>query len=795
MSGKMKNTMNPRLLMAVRTLLKSPKRAMVAIAALAIGILGVGSVLVAYTILTRDLDANFQRTVPLHAVFELGSGAEFDLEAFRNRPEVESAEFRAFSLQRVEARPNVWIPIWIFGVSDFGNMRLAKIFPEEGEFGGQGKGILIERNGQLVSDLEVGKMANIRVGGELRSVPVKGIVFDPAQAPATQESMLYAYADHETFTEITGEPSRQRLIFRMHDVSSAEELRAKAKALQANLEAESLSVVSLGMPPFNQHPHQWQLNTILVLFGSIGFLAFAMSIVFVTQLMRSIMASQVRQIGILKTIGGQTAQIFQIYSMLLLLMGLAAALIAVPFSLSAGSAFSYFVAAQLNFNILTTSLPPLVYVLLVAGSLFSPLLFSLPILLKGTRISIRQALTDYGISAALDKTRAPRFSLFSGPFLLALRNAARNPRRLTVTLLTMSLGVAIFSTGFNARASLKRLLTDLEEELRYDVQVALTQKLPREEALRPFKNMPNVAEIELWSGGSGALQSKLVGTERSVGIVALPQNTDLLRLKLVEGHWIKPAGQKEIVMNQAAWKRYGYPEMGSELRLNRGLGSTDVRLVGVAKQFDRAKIYMDIAAYDSVFNPDRLVNTLVFVAEDRNFRSVMALKGEIEKALAGTDFHVLYVMSEAERVQVVYAHLDIILVSILLLSFLVLVVSAFGMASATGINIWERSREIGVMRAIGATPKVIYRIFVFEGMIVGGLSVLLGLAMAYPLSLGAVEVLGELFFGESMPLELAFSGEGLAVTLLVTLAFSWLASRLPARAAVKVAAWEVLGYE
>jgi putative ABC transport system permease protein len=84
-------------------------------------------------------------------------------------------------------------------------------------------------------------------------------------------------------------------------------------------------------------------------------------------------------------------------------------------------------------------------------------------------------------------------------------------------------------------------------------------------------------------------------------------------------------------------------------------------------------------------------------------------------------------MSQAERVKVIYDHLNIILTTIVFLALTVLVVSALGMASATGINIMERTREIGVLRAIGATPEMIYKLFVAEGMITSVASVFLGL--------------------------------------------------------------------
>jgi putative ABC transport system permease protein len=171
------------------------------------------------------------------------------------------------------------------------------------------------------------------------------------------------------------------------------------------------------------------------------------------------------------------------------------------------------------------------------------------------------------------------------------------------------------------------------------------------------------------------------------------------------------------------------------------------------------------------------------------------LKKDIEKAIASTNWSVLYVLSQAERAQIIYNHLNIILTIITFLALLMLVVSALGMASATGINILERTREIGVMRAIGATPKMIYGLFVAEGMVMSIAGILCGLLLGWPLSIAASAFFGNLIMGAGVPLNFAFSQYGLLTTLVLTLSFAWLASRIPARRAVQVSVREALAYE
>ena len=180
--------------------------------------------------------------------------------------------------------------------------------------------MLVERDGKLVSGIDSGKEPRIRVGGKILTVKVSGICFDPAQAPATQDAFIYAYTDKKTYSQITGLPNNQRLIARLNNVHNEAEVKKISDLLASDLNAKGITISSVEIPRFNEHPHQWQLNTLLFLIGTIGLLAFIMGAVLVSQLMKSVMASQVRQIGILKAIGGTQCQVFQIYVSMLVLM-------------------------------------------------------------------------------------------------------------------------------------------------------------------------------------------------------------------------------------------------------------------------------------------------------------------------------------------------------------------------------------------------------------------------------------------------------------------------------------------
>ena len=793
--------MNMTLRKAFSDLRSTPGQTLLALFALVVGIWGVGGVLVSYTILTRDLNENFIRTQPTQAVLISPDFARLDLAALRARPDIESAELRDLSLQRIEVRPDEWIPLWLFGVQDFEHPGMARIDREKGLAVPPPGSMLMERDGRLISNLDVGSRARVRAGSRMIEVPISGIAFDPAQAPATQDHFIYAYVDKATFAEITGERANQRLILRIRNAANKGDVQSAVEGTLAYFKSVGMTVTSVTIPKLNEHPHQWQLNTLLFLQGGIGLLAFLMGAVLVSQLMASILARQVRQIGILKAIGASSWQVMAIYLIMLLALGIASGVIAVPLAVASGYAFSCFVAGKLNFNILTQHLALPMYLALIAVSLLLPILLSLPAILKGIRRSVHEALSDYGIAPSSIDPNAKPASIAWAPrwLVLAARNSLRQKKRLLITVLTMALGVAIFSTGFNVRQSLAVMLADFDASMKHDVQVVLNGQIDRERALAVFAGIGRAKRIETWNGGRGELQSQVMNASTltyggGVGLVALPHDSDLFKPRVVQGRWLQKAEPPEVVLNQPALEFYGNPALGSRQTIQIGGKSLVVTLVGVIEELDKPKAYLDQTAFDAAANPQHRINSLMFVAGSKRYSEVMALKREIEAAIAQSDLPVLYVMSQAERVKVIYDHLNIILTALGLLSLLVLMVSALGMASATGITIQERTREIGVLRAIGATPPMIFQLFVAEGMLASVASIALGLLLAWPLSQVAAIFFGKLMLAEDATLQPAFSSQGFAIVLVTTLVFGWLASRFPARRAIRISTRDALAY-
>ena len=136
---------------------------------------------------------------------------------------------------------------------------------------------------------------------------------------------------------------------------------------------------------------------------------------------------------------------------------------------------------------------------------------------------------------------------------------------------------------------------------------------------------------------------------------------------------------------------------------------------------------------------------------------------------------------------------NIITSVLMIMAFLLAIVGSLGLMGTMSINVLERQREIGVMRAIGASNAAILQIFVVEGMVIGALSWGAGLLLSSPISYLMSRRIGMVF--AKQPLTYVYDPRGPIFWLLIVLAVAALASLVPARNAANLSVRETLAYE
>ncbi len=108
-------------------------------------------------------------------------------------------------------------------------------------------------------------------------------------------------------------------------------------------------------------------------------------------------------------------------------------------------------------------------------------------------------------------------------------------------------------------------------------------------------------------------------------------------------------------------------------------------------------------------------------------------------------------------------------------------------------RVLERTREIGVMRAVGANDGAILRIVLVEGVLIGVMSWALAAGIAYPIGKALSDVVGQELL--DTPLSYTFSMSGAFGWLAAIIILAGLASFLPAFNASRLSVRQTLAYE
>jgi putative ABC transport system permease protein len=581
-------------------------------------------------------------------------------------------------------------------------------------------------------------------------------------------------------------------------------IRGVAQDVKNLVESRGNSVRRVDIPRPGKHPHADLMGLLLLTMSSFGFFVLIMSGILVVNLLMGMMASQVRQIGVMKAIGGTRWQVARIYFSQALLLGIAALSIALPLGILGSRALCRALAVLLNFDIASFAVPLWGYLWAVTVGLVVPLLGAAYPVWKGSAISVREALADFGVSrntfgsSMFDRMLAGVGGR-SRPLLLAIRNSFRRRTRLVLTLMTLAAGGIFFMSGINIRASMIKTIDHWFGSEKYDLKIAFGGAYPSEQIERAIKNTPGVVRSESWSisegllaphPGGGRYGGNTLGGER-FSVMAVPSGTKMIRLEIVEGRDLLPSDVDAVVVNTSLATTSLQMKVGSIVSFRMGPELTSWHVVGIAREFFFSP---PVAYIPQAFMDQRHpgMRTTAFLVLDKTV-SINSVKDNLERSLKQEGVRILGSTSQVDFRFAVDQHMLMIYVILVVISGIIMAVGGLGLATTMSLNVMERRREMGVIRAIGARSSTVWLIIVTEGVVVGVLSWALAALAAWPVSKFVGDALVRLMFNSA--LDFVFQLQGLFIWLIVSVCFSAVASFLPAWSASKITVREALTYE
>ncbi len=791
----------PRWRKVIRDLWINKTRTALVVISIAVGVLGVGMISGSKAILTQDLTASYLASNPSHGALFTEPFDQGLLQAIRNLDGVAAAEGRRNVSGRVRLGEDAWQPIQMVALDDIRTVQIRKIQVEEGRWPPDGDEIFLERASLASLGKQVGDAILVQTpDGRQRTLTIAGRVHDVAAAPPFFSGQVQGYIAFQGLEALGESPGFNELLFRVTGpATSREEIRPVAEAVRDKVEKSGRRVYWLTIPEPGKHWAERQVNALIFLLTALGVLALALSGFLVVNTTAALITQQVRQIGVMKTIGGRRGQIFAMYMGMVMAYGLLSLTLAVPLGAAGAWGIASFSAGLLNTDIGSFRVYPGVLALEVVVGILMPLLAALFPVLSGTRITVREALNSYGIGRdgfgqswfdrLLERVRGlPR------PLLLSVRNTFRRKGRLLLTLTTLILAAAIFIAVFSVRASLQRTLDRAFQNWQFDILVNFNRSYRTEQLENQALAVPGVALAESW-GSAGVRRLRPDGSESdNIVLLAPPTDTQLMAPVLLEGRWLLPEDENGLVINSDLLAAEPDLAVGDQVVLKIQGRETRWLIVGVVQEILAGPFaYTNYPYFAQVTREAGRASSIRVVTErpDPLFQAQVAKA--LERRFEQEGLRVNDILTTTELRRQIQGQFDIIVAFLLIMAVLLALVGGLGLMGAMSINVLERTREVGVMRAVGATNGAILRIVISEGVFIGLLSWTAGAFLAYPLSRLLSDEVGRQFI--DTPLRYTFSMTGLGLWLLLVTLLSALASFLPAWNASRLSVREVLAYE
>lgn len=767
--------------------------------ALALSLAGLGVMLDAYSVLIREITRNYEETIPASATIELNDVSAAVAVEVSRLPGVVSTERRRAVTARVRDGDD-WRPLRLFIIEDFQKLRLNTFTSQEGRWPPPSGTMLLERTATRLMPLKTGDVLTVRSpNGEATRLSITGLVHDPGLAPSEQERTLYGYANEETLRFLGEAGGFDELCLRLspsyHDRAA---IAARCHEIVAWLQARGQVVHELRIPPPRRHPHQGPMEAVLRSFVGFGLMAFLLSAVLMMTTITALLSKQVREIAVLKAIGGSRGQIAIIYCSLALAMGVGATLISVPLGLIAARPFVSQISTLINFTISSDAVPLHVLLLQIAAGIGLPVLAAIRPICRAVNIPIRVGLGDHGASLSTpragDEPERSRLAMVVPLWILAWRTMLRRRTRFALTLALLATSGAILMSAFNLKAGWMEIISRVYRERSYDVSFQLRSAEAVEQITSVLREMPEVARAEAWQSTPAAYdtpgQVPVLATYPDGGhgaftLYGVPDGSQMVAFPLLAGRWLQPGDADQVVLNHAARAAKPDLKVGDRVRLNTAGKVREWTILGLVEEVgSAAAAYVPRSFFSDEKTGGGKANLLRIALSAKGLSDKAGAIRRIEHALDAHGLRVTVGLPLTELKTAMGAHITVLISTLVAAAAVMGTVAGLALSATLSMSVIERTREFGILRAVGSTPADIGRLVVIEGLTMGGI----GAAGAVPLSVGVSTLLGRIvgLTAFQIPLPINFSGFGLVVCFLGLLLLVVLAAGLPARAATRL---------
>lgn len=637
--------------------------------------------------------------------------------------------------------------------------------------------------------------------GKTREITVAGYIHAVTGFPYNLANQVNAYVTPDTLEWLGGDTSSyDRLSISVTEKQTDQEhVTTVAQTVADRMERAGATVYFVNVYQPGHHFAYSITQGIFFVLGVLGYLTVLLSGFLIVNTITALMTQHTRQIGIMKATGGNTMQIFGMYLVLILGFGIGALLIAVPAANAVASTIGGGMAQWLNFYTepytgYSSTLIQQVFVAIVV-----PLLAAILPIYNSVKITVREALSDYGLGGNAkpkNDTVSKNFVFIPRPIRISLRNTFRRKTRLFLTLFTLVLGGAVFIGVYNLWASFDKVIEDIQGYFLADINISFDRGYRYDKVAGIAENIPGVEGAEGWMEYPGTLKMGDDEAGTQILFVAPPSTSILIDPIITAGRWLETGDENAIVIGNHLLNIFPDLKVGDWLTIEANGRKSDWQIVGVYSITGNVSpplLYVNYEYLSVLVGEPEMAYSLRIITSEHDSATQKRINDQIQAAFKERGVQIRSTQLGADFIRDQKAQTDILVYFMLVMASLIAVVGGLGLMGTMSINVLERTREIGVMRAIGASNGDIQAIVITEGMVIGIVSWAVSILIAIPITSVLCYGVGMAILTAPMPA--VYGVSGVTAWLIFTIVLGVLASALPARRASRLTVRDTLAYE
>lgn len=780
-------------------------RTLLVVLSMSVGVFAVGMVTNAYTLLFQGTDKYYTLTNPSSAYIFTTMPFDDDLvDIVRKMPEIREAEGRCSRRMRINLNDQ-WFTLDLSGIN-YDKMHVNVIESTRGSFPPGDRQLLISQTAFALTDVDVGDIAIVETpSGDRFEMPVVGLVRDMNSNPSINSNAINAYTTQDTFEWLgLSKDYTRMLVIAAENQKDKTHVQKVASLVKDKVEKAGWSVsLTMIMPEPGVSPVNFIFQTIRVVLGTLAVVSLCLSAFLVYNTISALIISQVNQIGIMKSLGAGRKDLIIMYIGMVACFGILTFFIASPPAACAAYIFAHYIAspALIDLKLPDFFIPAHVIGLEILMALLIPLAAALPPVLWGTRVTVTEAVTSQGLNketfgkSFIDR-QIKRIRFLRGPWLLSVANMLRQKQRVILTMVTLIIGGAFFIGVISVRDSGTTTVAKMGNAYQFDVEVSFEHPYRLGKVSQIALQVPGVIGAEGWGSASSTIVREDGSEGNSMLIMAPPEGSRMTHPMIVQGRWLLPGDENGIVIGTDLQRENSDLKIGDILTLKIKGREYEWYIVGVYQKMGINLRYESYANYPyvaSLADEIGLIYRIQLVTEKHDAQSQHEITVLVDKRLRQQGIRVSTLETSTSLRGVYTKQFDIVVKVLLVMAFLIVLVGGLGLAGTMSMNVMERTREIGVMRAIGASDIAVLRVVMIEGVMITLVSWFISVFLAIPVGVILSRRVGADFLNG--PLIYQYSILGALIWLALVIILGAVASFSPAHHASKLTVRDVLAYE